>query len=256
MEWSSTNFGKWTCTDIEEGHNPMLSAPQSTDPLKLGFIIQLCIWVLLRDQYLHCLLLLHITLNYFDPESSSTSSIISCLDHKCRSIAHLRNVACPIDNYCSFEVQYIEGSMASGYFLSDVMHVANIVEGSVTPNSSVPLFFGCSNLQTGNLTMCVRAIDGIFGFGRHEMSFISQLHSEGVAPKIFSHSLKGDNNGGGILVLGEVAEPNIIYSPLFQNNKFVLSRINYVYWNYLSETCQKIFTLITYLEYISGLITI
>ncbi|XP_019452718.1 PREDICTED: aspartic proteinase-like protein 2 isoform X2 [Lupinus angustifolius] len=153
-------------------------------------------------------------LNYFDPWSSSTSSIVSCSDRKCKHIVHSQNVACTIDNYCSFEVQYVEGSMTSGYFLSDVMHVANIVDGSVAPNSSVPLFFGCSNLRIENLTMSARTIDGIFGFGRHEMSFISQLHSQGVAPKIFSHCLKGDNSSGGILVLGEVVEPDIIYSPL------------------------------------------
>ncbi|KAE9589142.1 putative nepenthesin [Lupinus albus] len=156
---------------------------------------------------------LPIKLNYFDPWSSSTSSIFSCSDRKCRSV-HSKNAFCPIDNYCSFEVHYLEGSMASGYFVSDLMHVANIVEGSVAPNSPVPLFFGCSNLRTGNLTLPDIALDGIFGFGQHEMSLISQLHSQGVAPKVFSHCLKGDISGGGILVLGEVVDPNIVYSPL------------------------------------------
>ncbi|XP_019452715.1 PREDICTED: aspartic proteinase-like protein 2 isoform X2 [Lupinus angustifolius] len=153
-------------------------------------------------------------LNYFDPMNSSTSSIITCLDHKCGSIVHSRNAACPINKYCSFEVQYVEGSMTSGYFVSDLLHLANIVEGSVAPKSSVPLFFGCSNLRTENLTSSEIALDGIFGFGKHEVSFISQLHSQGVAPKVFSHCLKGDISGGGTLVLGEAAEPNIVYSPL------------------------------------------
>ena len=58
------------------------------------------------------------------------------------------------------------------------------------------------------------AVDGIFGFGQTEMSVISQLSSRGIAPKVFSHCLRGDDIGGGILVLGEIVEPNIVYSPL------------------------------------------
>lgn len=59
-----------------------------------------------------------------------------------------------------------------------------------------------------------RAVDGIFGFGQQEMSVISQLSSQGIAPKVFSHCLKGDDAGGGILVLGEIVDPNIVYTPL------------------------------------------
>jgi len=46
------------------------------------------------------------------------------------------------------------------------------------------------------------------------MSVISQLASQGIAPKAFSHCLKGEDDGGGILVLGEIVHPNIVYSPL------------------------------------------
>ncbi|PQQ00809.1 aspartic proteinase-like protein 2 [Prunus yedoensis var. nudiflora] len=41
-----------------------------------------------------------------------------------------------------------------------------------------------------------------------------QLSSQGLTPKVFSHCLKGDDNGGGILVLGEMLEPSVVYSPL------------------------------------------
>ncbi|KAF1894719.1 hypothetical protein Lal_00021011, partial [Lupinus albus] len=44
--------------------------------------------------------------------------------------------------------------------------------------------------------------------------FIFQLHSEKVAPNVLSHCLKGDISGGGLLVIGEVVEPYIVYSPL------------------------------------------
>lgn len=72
----------------------------------------------------------------------------------------------------------------------------------------------CSTLQTGDLTKSDRAVDGIFGFGQQGMSVISQLASQGVAPNVFSHCLRGDTSGGGILVIGEIVEPNIVYSPL------------------------------------------
>jgi hypothetical protein len=94
------------------------------------------------------------------------------------------------------------------------MHFASITEGSLLSNSSAPVVFGCSNQQSGDLTKSDRAIDGIFGFGQQGMSVISQLASQGIAPRVFSHCLKGDSSGGGLLVLGEIVEPNIIYSPL------------------------------------------
>lgn len=72
----------------------------------------------------------------------------------------------------------------------------------------------CSIYQYGDLTRTTVALDGIFGFGRGEFSVISQLSSRGITPKVFSHCLKGGENGGGILVLGEILEPSIVYSPL------------------------------------------
>lgn len=76
-------------------------------------------------------------------------------------------------------------------------------------------FYGsCSTSETGDLTKSDRAVDGIFGFGQQGLSVISQLASQGMAPKSFSHCLKGSNGGGGILVLGQIVEPNVVYTPL------------------------------------------
>ncbi|CAB4316297.1 unnamed protein product [Prunus armeniaca] len=58
------------------------------------------------------------------------------------------------------------------------------------------------------------ALDGIFGFSQGPLSVISQFLSQGLTPKVLSHCLKGDDNEGGILVLGEILEPSIVYSPL------------------------------------------
>ncbi|XP_019451792.1 PREDICTED: aspartic proteinase-like protein 2 [Lupinus angustifolius] len=149
---------------------------------------------------------LEIKLNYFDPVSSSTYSIIPCSHHKCEM--------CSTNNRCSFNNRYGDGGGASGYIVSDIMYVSNISMGPMAPNFSVSLVFGCSNLRTGRLALNDRALDGILGFGKQDTSLISQLYSQGKAPRVFSHCLKGDISGGGILVLGEVVEPNMTYSPL------------------------------------------
>ncbi|KAI4334304.1 hypothetical protein L6164_019014 [Bauhinia variegata] len=157
---------------------------------------------------------LQIQLNFFDPGSSSTSSLISCSDRRCSSAVQSSDASCSNqNNQCTYTFQYGDGSGTSGYYISDLMHFDTIFEGSVMTNSSAPVVFGCSNFQTGDLTKSDRAVDGIFGFGQQGMSVISQLSSQGIAPRVFSHCLKGDS-GGGILVLGEIVEPNIVYTPL------------------------------------------
>uniref|UniRef100_A0A6M2EI16 Peptidase A1 domain-containing protein n=1 Tax=Populus davidiana TaxID=266767 RepID=A0A6M2EI16_9ROSI len=62
--------------------------------------------------------------------------------------------------------------------------------------------------------MTDKAVDGIFGFGQGKLSVISQLSTHGLTPRVFSHCLKGEGTGGGILVLGEILEPGMVYSPL------------------------------------------
>ncbi|RDX97923.1 Aspartic proteinase-like protein 2 [Mucuna pruriens] len=158
---------------------------------------------------------LQIQLNFFDTTSSSTSSLISCSDQRCTNGIQSSDASCSSqNNQCSYSFQYGDGSGTSGYYVSDMMHLNTIFEGSVTTNSTAPVVFGCSNQQTGDLTKSDRAVDGIFGFGQQEMSVISQLSSQGIAPRVFSHCLKGDSSGGGILVLGEIVEPNIVYTSL------------------------------------------
>jgi kinase len=52
------------------------------------------------------------------------------------------------------------------------------------------------------------------GFGKDEPSVILQLSSQGVSPKAISHCLTSSDDGGGILVLGEVVEPGLVFTPL------------------------------------------
>ncbi|KAL5543697.1 hypothetical protein UlMin_007481 [Ulmus minor] len=161
---------------------------------------------------------LKIQLNSFDPGSSSTASEVTCNNQICSGGLQSDSSCSSQSNQCIYSFNYGDGSGTSGYYVSDLLYYDTISgNDSVDSNSSASVVFGCSTTTKGDLTKSDRAVDGIFGFGQNEMSVISQLSSQGVAPKVFSHCLSGDNTGGGILVLGEIVEPNIVYSPLVPN---------------------------------------
>ncbi|KAK2448875.1 aspartic proteinase [Trifolium repens] len=155
---------------------------------------------------------LQIELKYFDPLHSSTSSSITCSDSRCTS-----RTCSGKNNQCSYNIQYgkvgVTSGETSGYYVSDRVDFATISQGSVTQDSSAPIVFGCSNQMSGYFTKSEQAVDGVFGFGHQDISVISQLSAQGVTPRVFSHCLRGDITGGGTLVLGEVVEPGIVYTP-------------------------------------------
>uniref|UniRef100_A0A453FNN9 Peptidase A1 domain-containing protein n=2 Tax=Aegilops tauschii TaxID=37682 RepID=A0A453FNN9_AEGTS len=161
---------------------------------------------------------LNIQLEFFNPDSSSTSSRIPCSDDRCTAALQTGEALCqPSDSPsspCGYTFTYGDGSGTSGYYVSDTMYFDTVMGNEQTANSSASVVFGCSNSQSGDLMKTDRAVDGIFGFGQHELSVISQLYSLGVSPKTFSHCLKGSDNGGGILVLGEIVEPGLVFTPL------------------------------------------
>ncbi|XP_042050852.1 aspartic proteinase 36-like [Salvia splendens] len=157
---------------------------------------------------------LQIELDFFDPPSSSTASPISCSDQRCALGAQSSDSGCSGHNQCGYTFQYGDGSGTSGYYVYDSMYFDSIVGNSLASNNSAPVVFGCSTSQTGDLTKPDRAVDGIFGFGQQGLSVISQLSSQGITPYSFSHCLRGESGGGGILVLGQIVEPNIVYTPL------------------------------------------
>lgn len=158
---------------------------------------------------------LGIKLNFFDTSSSSTAELIPCSDPMCTSSIQTSSTQCaPESNLCAYTFQYGDGSGTSGHYVTDAMYFDMILGQSYNANSSAPIVFGCSTYQSGDLTKMEKAVDGIFGFGQGQLSVISQLSSRAITPRVFSHCLKGDGNGGGILVLGEILEPSIVYTPL------------------------------------------
>ncbi|KAL5543703.1 hypothetical protein UlMin_007487 [Ulmus minor] len=152
---------------------------------------------------------LDIRLNSFDPKESSTSSNISCSDKRCSVELQSSD-----QSTCS----YGDGSTTSGFYVSDLFYFDVISgNGSVSTNSSAPIVFGPFVWNFGYVQQqddTANAVDGIFGFGQQNVSVISQLSSQGVAPKAFSHCLIGDDTGGGTFVLGKIDDPSIVYTPL------------------------------------------
>ncbi|KAI7743367.1 hypothetical protein M8C21_003550 [Ambrosia artemisiifolia] len=159
---------------------------------------------------------LQIPMEFYDPSSSSTSSVISCSDQRCSQASRSSDSGCN-NKQCSYTFQYGDGSGTSGYYVSDYMHLNTIGLDSGTSNSSANVVFGCSTSQTGDLTKSDRAVEGIFGFGQNGLSIVSQLSSQGIAPDSFSHCLVGSGSGGGILVIGQILDPNMVFTPLVQS---------------------------------------
>ncbi|KAM0894967.1 hypothetical protein ACQ4PT_024128 [Festuca glaucescens] len=161
---------------------------------------------------------LNIQLEFFNPDSSSTSARIPCSDDRCTAALQTGEAVCQTSDSpsspCGYTFTYGDGSGTSGYYVSDTMYFDTVMGNEQTANSSASVVFGCSNKQSGDLMKSDRAVDGIFGFGQHQLSVISQLYALGVSPKTFSHCLKGSDNGGGILVLGEIVEPGLVFTPL------------------------------------------
>ncbi|KAI7748011.1 hypothetical protein M8C21_028875, partial [Ambrosia artemisiifolia] len=158
---------------------------------------------------------LDIPIQFYDPSSSSTASLVYCSDQRCSLGTQASDSSCPgPNNQCSYTFQYGDGSGTSGFYVSDQIHLDTISGDSTTSNASASIVFGCSMTQTGDLTKSDRAVDGIFGFGQQGLSVIAQLSSQGVAPDAFSHCLVGNGAGGGILVLGQIIEPSMVYTPL------------------------------------------
>ncbi|KAA0025316.1 aspartic proteinase-like protein 2 [Cucumis melo var. makuwa] len=157
---------------------------------------------------------LGIELNLFDTTKSSSARVLPCTDPICAAVSTTADQCLSQIDHCSYTFHYRDRSGTSGFYVTDSMHFDILLGESTIANSSATIVFGCSIYQYGDLTRATKALDGIFGFGQGEFSVISQLSSRGITPKVFSHCLKGGENGGGILVLGEILEPSIVYSPL------------------------------------------
>lgn len=111
---------------------------------------------------------------------------------------------------CPYSTLYGDGSSTNGYFVNDLFTFNQVPSGNSTATSgSATLTFGCGSNQTGTW-----ATDGLIGFGQAAISAPSQLTEQGATVNIFAHCLQGDNKGSGSLVIGDIREPDVVYTPI------------------------------------------
>jgi hypothetical protein len=111
-----------------------------------------------------CLPLVHYfnqTNPFFNPEKSSTFSYTSCQFGLCTNAPQPK---CSTDNLCEYNSSYVDGSYSSGYLGRETFTLGSF---------EIPdIFFGCGNDNTGIFTSNE---SGIAGFGRGDLSLVSQL---------------------------------------------------------------------------------
>ncbi|WCJ41678.1 Eukaryotic aspartyl protease family protein [Euphorbia peplus] len=160
---------------------------------------------------------LNVPIHQYDPGTSSSSGIVPCWHPVCDAGIETSDAFCSTKlSICGFALNYTGGN-AYGYYVSDDLHMFEASDSSMSTSFKTPLVFGCTAMLTGTGTKINKAVGGVLGLGPRNMSFISQLASQGKTPRIFSHCLRGDATGGGMLVLGEITAPRVVYTPLVQS---------------------------------------
>ncbi|KAL0417653.1 UNVERIFIED_CONTAM: Aspartic proteinase-like protein 2 [Sesamum radiatum] len=193
-------------------------APHTVDSKYIhssSFLFAYCFWKPTNDkEILRLSRILEIELQLFDPSNSSTASVISCSDRPCALGARSSDAACADHSRCGYKFRYADGSGTSGYYVSDSVYLDTILGNQSMLNASAPIIFGCSTSHSGDLISTDNAVDGILGLGQPGISLISQLSAQGITQGVFAHCLRGENGGGGVLVLGQTEAPNMVYTPL------------------------------------------
>ncbi|GJR00532.1 aspartic proteinase-like protein 2 [Tanacetum coccineum] len=162
---------------------------------------------------------LGVPLALYDPKGSSSAKTVGCNDGFCKSTfdAPGKSDNCKVGMLCAYAVTYGDGSSTAGFFVNDIVRLAQVSGNRQTTSMWGNVTFGCGAKQSGELGSSEQALDGIVGFGQSKTSMLSQLASEKKVKKMFSHCLDG-NKGGGIFAIGEVVEPKVNTTPILDDH--------------------------------------
>lgn len=152
---------------------------------------------------------LGVRLKSYDPASSRSSHELTCDDSFCRT-------SCLPGQLCLYQLTYGDGSTSEGYYVRDILELPNVNNRSLNSDNAT-ITFGCAVSANGGLQNHDQALDGILGLGQSNVSIIQQLARQGKTSQIFAHCLEGEGGGGGVLVIGEVKEPGLAYTPIRSN---------------------------------------
>ncbi|KAK6918780.1 Xylanase inhibitor, N-terminal [Dillenia turbinata] len=149
--------------------------------------------------------------HFFGPENSSTASSLDC--SSCHHKHITLDTMCLKGSLCGYATMYANRVATSGYFLSDLMSFEVVYENDTTATISTNITFGCTTNLTG-VPINQGPADGIISLAQSEGSILSQLTSHEEVLRVFSHCLIGEGIGGGILLFGEISEPNLSCTPI------------------------------------------
>ncbi|XP_073225742.1 aspartic proteinase 36-like [Cicer arietinum] len=150
--------------------------------------------------------------NFFDTINSATIALIYCWNRLCPfevqtaiKVATATTLICNATTFC----------VASDHRHATWLHDC----GRDGPDD-----------YNGGLIETPTVFDGIFGIEPGPLSVVSQLSAREIILNAFSHCLKRYGNGGGILALGVVVEPRIVYSPLAPSKYVLFSTVFLIFF--------------------------
>lgn len=155
--------------------------------------------------------------NHLNPKYKleNTSKIIPCNNKRCELVS---NVKC-INNNCSFQVSYAEGSKLSGFYINEDVYFETIDNINNITNISYNIPIGCTTKETH--LFLTQLADGIMGLNNNDKSFVSMLYkSKVIQNNIFSLCFSHE---GGYFSIGKITtlhhlSKNISYVDLLNKN--------------------------------------
>eukprot|EP01018_Ginkgo_biloba_P029543 Gb_20733 [translate_table: standard] len=128
----------------------------------------------------------------FDSSKSSSYELLGCASAPCTQLPASFRI-CSGNSNCNFRLGYGDQSEVDGLLSSDELTLGS--------ESISKLYFGCANVQTGN----IRSEPGLIGLGKGALSFLSQTAS--IYDNTFSYCLPSlaSDKFSGSLVFGKEA---------------------------------------------------
>ncbi|KAH7315986.1 hypothetical protein KP509_21G073000 [Ceratopteris richardii] len=141
---------------------------------------------------------------------------------------------CLAEEACGYQLGYGDGSSSEGFFVRDLLQLNIVAPGNKSVNRGAEVSFGCGTRESGGLHSSDQALDGILGLGQSSVSVLSQLRSNNEISGVFAHCLEGVGKGGGILVIGDVTAPGVVFTPIIRNQPHYNVNLNSITINDIS----------------------
>ncbi|MCO5611494.1 hypothetical protein L7F22_065747 [Adiantum nelumboides] len=155
----------------------------------------------------------------YNQSGSSTSKSLPCTSSLCSNTLTSTTSCTSGAQTCNYVITYMSsGTSTSGHIVQDLLYLN--YEASTGGNTSTPIYFGCGEVQTGDLVKGV-APNGLFGLGPEAISVPSTLARNGIISSNSFSMCFSDSDSSGRLVFGVEALEGIPITPLVPINPSV-----------------------------------